>query len=70
MPFVYGILPLNLVVGLHQLFVVNIRVSAWISTSYISWTHVKNLSTNGYKLLQNMSCMNKHVIGLYQISKT
>ena len=57
MPFVYGILPLNLVVGLHQLFVVNIRVSAWISTSYISWTHVKNLSTNGYKLLQNMTCV-------------
>ena len=38
-------------------FIVNIRVGAWISTSYISWTHVKNLSTNGYKLLQNMTCV-------------
>ena len=28
MPFVYGILPLNLEVGLHQFFVINIQIGA------------------------------------------
>ena len=36
MPFVYGILPLNLVVDLHQFFVINIQIGTWTSISYIS----------------------------------
>ena len=50
MPFVYGILPLNLVVGLHQFFVINIQIGAWNSISYTSYSHVKILTINGFKL--------------------
>ena len=60
MPFVYGILQLNLAVGLHQFFVINIQIDAWTSISYISWSHVKSLTK--YDMLSN-----KHVIGLFQI---
>lgn len=67
MPFAYGILQLSLVVGLQQLFKINILIGAWISTSY----KLDSCDDFEHQWLQVISkydmVMNKHVNGLYQI---
>ena len=70
MPFVYGILPLSLVIGLHLFFVINIQIGTQSSTSYTSQTSQTREEFEGQWTQVMEKCdmlTNKHVIDLYQI---